>query len=138
MATSPNSLPGRSGKYGDLKRRLIFMVLALVVYRIGVHIPIPGIDPTKLSSFFARQSGGILGMFNMFSGGALARATIFALGITPYISASIVMQLLSVAIPSAREPEKGRRVGSPQDYPVHALRHAGTGSSTRFWYFRMA
>ncbi len=113
MATSPNSLPGRSGKYGDLKRRLLFMLGALVVYRIGAHIPMPGIDPAHLASFFSRQSGGILGMFNMFSGGALSRATIFALGITPYISASIVMQLLSVAIPQLetlkKEGETGRR-----------------------------
>ncbi len=113
MATSIKSLPGRSGKYGDLKRRLLFMLGALIVYRIGAHIPVPGIDPARLANLFSRQSGGILGMFNMFSGGALQRATIFALGITPYISASIVMQLLSVAMPSLeqlkKEGESGRR-----------------------------
>jgi preprotein translocase subunit SecY len=89
------------------------MLGALIVYRIGAHIPVPGIDPARLANLFSRQSGGILGMFNMFSGGALQRATIFALGITPYISASIVMQLLSVAMPSLeqlkKEGESGRR-----------------------------
>ena len=89
------------------------MLGALIVYRIGAHIPVPGIDPARLANLFSRQSGGILGMFNMFSGGALQRATIFALGITPYISASIVMQLLSVAMPSLeaikKEGEAGRR-----------------------------
>ena len=86
MATTlPNS--GKSGRYGDLKRRLFFLLGALVVFRIGAHIPVPGIDPSVLADLFRGQQGGILGMFNMFSGGALKRFTIFALGIMPYISA---------------------------------------------------
>ena len=113
MATSPNNLPGKSGKYGDLKRRLVFLVLALVVYRIGAHIPVPGIDPTQLTRLFNSQQGGILGMVNMFSGGALSRFTVFALGIMPYISASIIMQLMSVVSPQLeaikKEGESGRR-----------------------------
>ncbi len=102
-----------SAKFGDLKQRVIFLLLALVVYRVGAHIPIPGIDPAQLEAFFNSQSGGILGMLNMFSGGALSRFTLFALGIMPYISASIVMQLLSVVSPKLealkKEGEAGRR-----------------------------
>ncbi len=112
MATNPASLI-KSGKFGDLKRRLWFLLLALVVYRIGAHIPVPGIDPAQLSQLFQGQQGGILGMFNLFSGGALSRFTVFALGIMPYISASIIMQLLAVVVPTLeakkKEGEAGRR-----------------------------
>ena len=85
-----------SGKFDDLKRRLMFLLGALIVYRIGAHIPVPGIDPNVLADLFNSQQGGILGMFNMFSGGALERASVLALGIMPYISASIIIQLLAV------------------------------------------
>ena len=112
MSANPSVL-SRASKSGDLKSRLIFLLLALVVYRLGAHIPVPGIDPDQLASLFKSQSGGILGMFNMFSGGALSRFTIFALGIMPYISASIIFQLLTVVIPSLeaikKEGESGRR-----------------------------
>jgi len=101
------------GKLGDLKRRLIFLIGALVVYRVGAHIPVPGIDPAELAKLFNQNRGGILDMFNMFSGGALSRFTIFALGIMPYISASIIMQLLTVVSPQLealkKEGEAGRR-----------------------------
>jgi preprotein translocase subunit SecY len=101
------------GRYGDLKRRLVFLVLALVVYRLGTHIPVPGINPDALADLFRQNQGGILGLFNMFSGGALSRFSIFALGIMPYISASIIMQLMSVVVPSLealkKEGESGRR-----------------------------
>jgi preprotein translocase subunit SecY len=104
---------GMAGKFGDLKRRLLFLLGALIVYRIGAHIPVPGIDPVQLQELFKSQEGGILGMFNMFSGGALSRFTIFALGIMPYISASIIMQLLTVVVPTLeqlkKEGESGRR-----------------------------
>jgi len=113
VATSlPNTL-GNTGKYGDLKRRLIFLVLALVVYRAGTHIPVPGIDPDQLRQLFNSQQGGILGLFNMFSGGALSRFSLFTLGILPYISASIIMQMLTYVMPSMealrKEGESGRR-----------------------------
>ena len=98
---------------GDLKKRLIFLLLALIVYRIGAHIPVSGIDPNELAKLFQSQQGGILGMFNMFSGGALQRFTVFALGIMPYISASIIVQLLTVVSPTLeqlkKEGESGRR-----------------------------
>ncbi len=112
MATSASTL-AKSGKFGDLRRRLVFLVLALVVYRLGAHIPVPGIDPGQLEQLFKSQSGGILNLFNMFSGGALSRFTVFALGIMPYISASIIMQLMTYVVPSLealkKEGEAGRR-----------------------------
>ena len=112
MATSASTL-AKSGKFGDLRRRLVFLLLALVVYRIGAHIPVPGIDPGQLQELFKSQSGGILNLFNMFSGGALSRFTVFALGIMPYISASIIMQLMTYVVPSLealkKEGEAGRR-----------------------------
>jgi preprotein translocase subunit SecY len=112
LATSANQL-AKSGKFGDLRRRLVFLLLALVVYRLGAHIPVPGIDPNQLQQLFKGQQGGILGLFNMFSGGALSRFTVFALGIMPYISASIIMQLMTYVVPTLealkKEGESGRR-----------------------------
>ncbi len=106
-------MASRSDKFGDLRRRIIFLILAILVYRLGAHIPVPGIDPDQLSSLFKSQEGGILGLFNMFSGGALSRFTIFALGIMPYISASIIMQLMTAVSPTLealkKEGEAGRR-----------------------------
>ncbi|MGE5027710.1 MAG: preprotein translocase subunit SecY [Betaproteobacteria bacterium] len=108
-----NPLLNTAGKFGDLKKRLLFVLGALIVYRIGAHIPVPGIDPVALESLFKSQQGGILGMFNMFSGGALSRFTVFALGIMPYISASIIMQLMTVVSPQMeqlkKEGESGRK-----------------------------
>jgi preprotein translocase subunit SecY len=112
VATNANQL-AKSGKFGDLRRRLFFLLGALVVYRLGAHIPVPGIDPNQLQALFQHQQGGILSLFNMFSGGALSRFTVFALGIMPYISASIIMQLMSYVVPSLealkKEGESGRR-----------------------------
>jgi preprotein translocase subunit SecY len=103
----------KTDRYADLRKRLVFLLLALVVYRIGAHIPVPGIDPDQLAQLFKSQAGGILGLFNMFSGGALSRFTVFALGIMPYISASIIMQLMTVVSPHLealkKEGEAGRR-----------------------------
>ncbi|GAB1383810.1 MAG TPA: preprotein translocase subunit SecY [Ottowia sp.] len=112
MATSATQI-AKTGKYGDLQRRLVFLLLALVVYRIGAHIPVPGINPDQLRQLFQGQQGGILNLFNMFSGGALSRFTVFALGIMPYISASIIMQLMGYVVPTfeqmKKEGEAGRR-----------------------------
>jgi preprotein translocase subunit SecY len=112
VATSAAEI-AKTGKFGDLRRRLVFLLLALVVYRTGAHIPVPGIDPAQLQQLFKGQQGGILSLFNMFSGGALSRFTVFALGIMPYISASIIMQLLTYVLPSfeqmKKEGEAGRR-----------------------------
>ncbi|GAA3972375.1 MULTISPECIES: preprotein translocase subunit SecY [Allohahella] len=109
-----NALPAGANKgFAELKSRLLFVFLALVVYRIGAHIPVPGINPDRLAALFDQNQGTILSLFNMFSGGALERMSIFALGIMPYISASIIMQLLTVVTPSLealkKEGEAGRR-----------------------------
>lgn len=102
-----------SGKLTELKQRLLFVVLAMVVFRVGSFIPVPGIDPAALAALFEQQKGTILDMFNMFSGGALGRLTLFALGVMPYISASIIMQLLTAVVPKLeqlkKEGESGRR-----------------------------
>ncbi len=101
------------GKLTELRRRLFFLAGALVVFRVGTHIPVPGIDPQSLARLFGQHSGGILDMFNMFSGGALKRLSIFALGVMPYISASIIMQMLAVVVPSLealrKEGQSGQR-----------------------------
>ena len=100
-------------RFADLRKRIFFLIMAILVYRLGAHIPVPGIDPTQLASLFKTQEGGILGLFNMFSGGALSRFTIFALGIMPYISASIIMQLMTAVSPTLealkKDGEAGRR-----------------------------
>ncbi|MFN7095587.1 MAG: preprotein translocase subunit SecY, partial [Burkholderiales bacterium] len=93
-------------KFADLKRRLWFLIGALIVFRIGAHIPVPGIDPIQLAKLFKSSQAGLLDMVNMFSGGALARFTIFALGIMPYISASIILQLSSEVFPYLKQLKK--------------------------------
>ena len=114
MAKQPAqpSLNSQSGM-SELWARLRFLLLAIVVYRVGTHIPVPGIDPDRLASMFNQNQGTILGLFNMFSGGALERMSILALGIMPYISASIIMQLMSAVTPQLeqlkKEGESGRR-----------------------------
>jgi preprotein translocase subunit SecY len=104
---------GNKGGLIELRQRLLFVLIAIIVYRIGAHIPVPGLDPQRLANLFNRQGNNLLGLFNMFSGGALSRFTVFALGIMPYISASIIMQLLTVVYPPLeqlkKEGEAGRR-----------------------------
>jgi preprotein translocase subunit SecY len=101
------------GGLTELKRRLLFVLLGIIIYRIGAHIPVPGIDPRRLAELFTQHSNSILGLFNMFSGGALRRLTVFALGVMPYISSSIIMQLFTVISPKLeqlkKEGEAGRR-----------------------------
>jgi preprotein translocase subunit SecY len=110
---NPATLLGDATRSADLRHRLLFLIGALVVYRIGTYIPVPGIDPVALQRFFDQQSGTILSMFNMFSGGALRRWSIFALGIMPYISASIILQMGTHIVPALgqlrKEGESGRR-----------------------------
>src|SRR5512144_3191320 len=111
--TNPALLLGDATRFADLRQRLLFLAGALIVYRIGTFIPVPGIDPVALARFFQEQSGTILSMFNMFSGGALERLSIFALGVMPYISASIIVQMMAVVVPQLqalrKEGEAGRR-----------------------------
>jgi preprotein translocase subunit SecY len=113
VSASQTQIANKPAGLSELKSRLLFVLGALFVYRIGAHIPVPGIDPKALAAMFEQQSGSILDMFNMFSGGALMRLSLFALGIMPYISASIIMQLMTVVIPAMeqikKEGESGRR-----------------------------
>ena len=110
---APLSAFGEMTRFAELRQRLFFLLGALVVYRIGTFIPAPGIDPVALARFFEEQQGTILDIFNMFSGGALERLSIFALGVMPYISASIIIQMMAVVVPSLaaikKEGESGRR-----------------------------
>ncbi len=113
MSTSAAQMRMNTGKHSELVSRLLFVLGAFFVYRVGAHIPVPGINPNALALMFQQQEGSILDMFNMFSGGALKRFSLFALGIMPYISASIIMQLMTVVIPKfeqmKKEGESGRR-----------------------------
>ena len=105
--------PPKASPFAELRQRLLFVVGALIVYRIGTYIPVPGVDPNALARFFEQQSGTIIDLFNMFSGGALERLSILALGIMPYISSAIIMQLMTAVVPSLKElrkeGEQGRR-----------------------------
>lgn len=113
MANPSLGISLSQGGLGELKRRLLFVLLGIIVYRVGAHIPVPGIDPVRLAELFKQEQGGILSLFNMFSGGALQRFTVFALNVMPYISASIIMQLITVVSPRLeqlkKEGESGRR-----------------------------
>ncbi|MEI7795146.1 MAG: preprotein translocase subunit SecY [Methylococcaceae bacterium] len=104
-------MANKTGDFSELKARLLFVLGAFVVYRVGAHIPVPGIDPKALATMFQQQGGSILDMFNMFSGGALMRLSLFALGIMPYISASIIMQLMTVVVPSMEQMKKDGELG---------------------------
>lgn len=110
---SPTDAAKTGSKLGELKNRFVFLIGALIVFRAGTFIPVPGVDPAALASFFDQQAGNMLALFNLFSGGALSRFGIFALGIMPYISASIIMQMASMIVPSLqvirKEGEAGRR-----------------------------
>ncbi len=141
-------------KAEDLKKRLWFTLAALLVYRLGTHIPLPGLNPEAYAQAFRGQAGGILGLFNMFSGGAVERMAIFALGIMPYISASIIVQLMTSVVPSLenlkKEGEQGRKIinqytrygtvilGALQAYGIAAGLEAGQGIvSDPGWFFRL-
>ena len=113
MASQPGQLAGVQAGLSELRARLLFVLFALLVYRIGTHIPVPGINPERLAALFDQQQGGILDLFNMFSGGALERMSILALGVVPYITSSIIMNLMSMMYPALqqlrKEGESGRR-----------------------------
>jgi preprotein translocase subunit SecY len=110
---SPAAALGNATRYSEIRGRLLFLIGALIVYRIGTFIPVPGIHPDRVAQFFNDQSGTILGVVNMFSGGALSRLSIFAMGVMPYISASIIIQMMSMVVPTLmeyrKEGESGRR-----------------------------
>ena len=106
MAKKPGLDVKAQGGLSELKSRLLFVLGAIIVFRAGSYVPIPGIDAAVLAELFQQQKGTIIEMFNMFSGGALSRASILALGIMPYISASIIIQLLTVVHPALAELKK--------------------------------
>ena len=110
---NPAAALGDAARFGEIRNRVLFLIGALVVYRIGTFIPVPGINPAQVAKFFSDQSNTILGIVNMFSGGALSRLSIFAMGVMPYISASIIIQMMSMVVPSLmelrKEGESGRR-----------------------------
>src|SRR5947209_18535416 len=111
--TNPAAGLGDAARFGEIRGRLLFLVGALVVYRIGTFIPVPGINPSEVARFFTDQSNTILGIVNMFSGGALSRLSLFDTGVMPYISASIIIQMMSMVVPTLmelrKEGESGRR-----------------------------
>ena len=113
LSSLKGATPSSTKKSGfaELKSRLLFVLIAIIVYRLGAHVPVPGLDPVKLASLFHSQQNGIIGLFNMFSGGALSRFTVFALGVMPYISASIIIQLLTAVVPSLEEIKKEGEAG---------------------------
>jgi len=111
--SNPATSLGDVARYGEIRSRVLFLIGALVVFRLGTYIPVPGINPSEVARFFNDQSNGILGIVNMFSGGGLSRLSIFAMGVMPYISASIIIQMMSMVVPSLmelrKEGEAGRR-----------------------------
>ena len=111
--SNPAAALGDAARFGEIRNRVLFLIGALVVYRIGTFIPVPGINPAQVAKFFSDNSGTILGIVNTFSGGALSRLSIFAMGVMPYISASIIIQMMQMVVPSLmelrKEGESGRR-----------------------------
>lgn len=138
MARADTATMGNSKGLGELWARLRFLLLAIIIYRLGTHIPVPGFDPERLADLFTQNQGTFLGLFNMFSGGALERMSILALGVMPYISASIIMQLMSATVPSLeqlkKEGDSGRRqINQYTRYLTVALAlFQGTGLAVSF------
>ena len=128
MANNPAMNPAALGgatRFGEIRTRLAFLIGALVVYRIGTFIPVPGIDPERVAAFFQDQAGTILGVVNMFSGGAMERMSIFAMGVMPYISASIIIQMMSMVVPSLMELRKEGEAGKRKITQLTRIRHRG-------------
>ena len=109
--SNPAAALGEAARFGEIRNRLLFLIGGMIVYRIGSFIPVPGIDPAAVARFFNDQSGTILGVANMFSGGALRRLSIFAMGVMPYISASIIIQMMSMVVPTLMEYRKEGQSG---------------------------
>jgi preprotein translocase subunit SecY len=111
--SNPASVLSDAARFGDVRTRLLFLIGGLIVYRIGTYIPVPGIDPERVASFFKDNAETIFGIVNMFSGGALERLSIFTMGVMPYISASIIVQMMAMVVPTwmeyRKEGESGRR-----------------------------
>jgi len=111
----------RAANIPELRKRIFFTLAMLAVYRMGVQIPTPGINGEAVAAFFQQYASSLFGMFNMFSGGALENFSIFALGIMPYISASIIIQLLTVVVPQLEALSKEGEAGKKKNYPIYPL-----------------
>ena len=125
---------GALAKAEELKKRIWFTLGALIIYRLGTYIPVPGVDPVALAQLVQQNSTGILGWINGLAGGALGRMAIFALNIMPYISSSIIIQLMTTVSPASRAAQERRRTGTQEDQPVHALRHRHSGRAAGLWH----
>ena len=117
----------------DLRKRFLFLLGALIVFRIGAHVPVPGVDAAALAQLYKDQGGGILGMLNVFSGGSLERFSIFAIGIMPYISASIIMQLAAEIVPSLKSLKKEGEAGKKSYYKIHTYWNCSFSGRTKYW-----
>ncbi len=122
------------GKAKELRQRLLFTLGALIVARLGTYIPMPGINPAGMAHFINSQAGGLLDVFNTLAGGAVSRMAIFALGIMPYISASIIMQLMTTVFPELEALKKEGEAGPQGHQPVHALRHRRARGHPGIWH----
>ena len=127
---------GAFGKAKELQQRILFALALLIVYRIGTYIPVPGIDAVQLKSFFEQANQGIGGMLNMFTGGAVGRMAIFALGIMPYITASIIIQLLTSMVPYLEQLKKEGEQGKKKNKPVHPLWNGRPSFFSVLWHSR--
>jgi len=140
MATAAERLAnnlnfGAIGKATELRNRLLFTLGALIVFRLGTFLPIPGINPIALQQFFEQQSSGILGIFDTFSGGALGRMGIFALGVMPYISASIIMTLMQSSIPHLKKFKRTRIKGEKTNHSIFKICNSCDSCIARLWSF---
>jgi len=120
-------------KIPDLRRRILFTLSILVIYRIGGQITVPGVDISVLREYYAASGNSFVALYDMFVGGAFTRATVFALGIMPYISASIIFQLLGSVIPYFQKLQREGEEGRKKNHPIYALRYCATGSWPIFW-----
>ena len=134
MATNDTDT-GFFSKNNDLRNRILFTVMILSVYRLGTYIPLPGIDPESLQTMMQSAQRGLLGMFNIFSGGAVSRMAIFALGIMPYISSSIIMQLLTGVSETFKNLKNQGEIGRKKNNTVHKIRYSITCCYSGFWCF---
>ena len=121
---------------GDLKNRVLFTIFVLAVYRLGTFVPLPGIDPEQLKIMMEGNQKGLLGMFNVFAGGAVSRMAIFALGIMPYISSSIIVQLLTGVSDYFKNLKAQGEQGRQKNYANYKIRYCAIGDSSRFWISR--
>ena len=125
------------GGLSELKKRLLFVFIGIFIYRIGSYIPVPGLDPHKLQDFFSHHGQGLLGIFNMFTGGALQRLTIFALGVMPFISASIIMQMMTMVVGTLKELKKEGENGRKKINQYTRYFTVILSFFSSYWYYQM-